>query len=319
MIPTSNHNLSLFVDFLLYVVYLLIPTSNHNTDDIERSLLWVVYLLIPTSNHNIVERWELREVVVYLLIPTSNHNPSNFYLFRYKLYIFWFLHQTTTIRNSNNKLDSCISFDSYIKPQLVSLRQMQVVGCISFDSYIKPQLYPRQCGLIECCISFDSYIKPQLYKGLINLYLVVYLLIPTSNHNQSQKYHDSMMLYIFWFLHQTTTLMLHRIFSTELYIFWFLHQTTTYSLSATEQRRCISFDSYIKPQLNDEQGAEGEVVYLLIPTSNHNSCLQYLTISPLYIFWFLHQTTTPYNASLCNVELYIFWFLHQTTTYTNIC
>ena len=275
MIPTSNHNLSLFVDFLLYVVYLLIPTSNHNTDDIERSLLWVVYLLIPTSNHNIVERWELREVVVYLLIPTSNHNPSNFYLFRYKLYIFWFLHQTTTIRNSNNKLDSCISF--------------------------------------------DSYIKPQLYKGLINLYLVVYLLIPTSNHNQSQKYHDSMMLYIFWFLHQTTTLMLHRIFSTELYIFWFLHQTTTYSLSATEQRRCISFDSYIKPQLNDEQGAEGEVVYLLIPTSNHNSCLQYLTISPLYIFWFLHQTTTPYNASLCNVELYIFWFLHQTTTYTNIC
>ena len=33
------------------------------------------------------------------------------------------------------------------------------------------------------CISFDSYIKPQLVIFLSRILVVVYLLIPTSNHN----------------------------------------------------------------------------------------------------------------------------------------
>ena len=33
------------------------------------------------------------------------------------------------------------------------------------------------------CISFDSYIKPQPSTGLQLVGFVVYLLIPTSNHN----------------------------------------------------------------------------------------------------------------------------------------
>ena len=33
------------------------------------------------------------------------------------------------------------------------------------------------------CISFDSYIKPQLLQVLMLGTIVVYLLIPTSNHN----------------------------------------------------------------------------------------------------------------------------------------
>ena len=33
---------------------------------------------------------------------------------------------------------------------------------------------------------------------------------------------------------------------------------------------CISFDSYIKPQRKNEDNHEWRVVYLLIPTSNHN-------------------------------------------------
>ena len=33
---------------------------------------------------------------------------------------------------------------------------------------------------------------------------------------------------------------------------------------------CISFDSYIKPQLDAARFTQGKVVYLLIPTSNHN-------------------------------------------------
>ena len=69
--------------------------------------------------------------------------------------------------------------------------------CISFDSYIKPQL----CPLLPCrryrCISFDSYIKPQLLCGFARLLLVVYLLTPTSNHNPSDFPFVLELLYIF--------------------------------------------------------------------------------------------------------------------------
>ena len=57
------------------------------------------------------------------------------------------------------------------------------LGCISFDSYIKPQLQIIKIIKKICCISFDSYIKPQLTKKIQFYTKVVYLLIPTSNHN----------------------------------------------------------------------------------------------------------------------------------------
>ncbi len=38
---------------------------------------------------------------------------------------------------------------------------------------------------------------------------------------------------------------------------------------------CISFDFYIKPQLDAARFTQGKVVYLLIPTSNHNPKAQY--------------------------------------------
>ena len=36
---------------------------------------------------------------------------------------------------------------------------------------------------------------------------------------------------------------------------------------------CISFDSYIKPQRAAQANLQTVVVYLLIPTSNHNECV----------------------------------------------
>ena len=56
-------------------------------------------------------------------------------------------------------------------------------GCISFDSYIKPQLPQLDYAHVGSCISFDSYIKPQHAQTLREIKEVVYLLIPTSNHN----------------------------------------------------------------------------------------------------------------------------------------
>ena len=71
------------------------------------------------------------------------------------------------------------------------------VRCISFDSYIKPQLVRRFICTLVRCISFDSYIKPQLDAIILSLFLVVYLLIPTSNHNSSTEASKITTLYIF--------------------------------------------------------------------------------------------------------------------------
>ena len=162
------------------------------------------------------------------------------------------------------------SFDSYIKPQLVAPILVTPTSCISFDSYIKPQPSKSLRDFIIRCISFDSYIKPQ----------------------HSWNGHSPWWLYIFWFLHQTTTRVRFSLNFLELYIFWFLHQTTTEVLGISSLVRCISFDSYIKPQPQEHLCKVLEVVYLLIPTSNHNLCEFLLCVQLLYIFWFLHQTTT---------------------------
>ena len=120
------------------------------------------------------------------------------------------------------------------------------------------------------CISFDSYIKPQLMKYNELFELVVYLLIPTSNHNTKSVHFILVELYIFWFLHQTTTYKATPNNAVLLYIFWFLHQTTTSLRICKLTLCCISFDSYIKPQPTLKSVCLGWVVYLLIPTSNHN-------------------------------------------------
>ena len=56
------------------------------------------------------------------------------------------------------------------------------------------------------------------------------------------------MLYIFIFLHQTTTIDALGMNENELYIFIFLHQTTTDYLTEPTKIRCISLYSYTKPQ-----------------------------------------------------------------------
>ena len=121
--------------------------------------------------------------IIYILNPTSNHNVVACEKAADRLYIFWFLHQTTTW--------ACLS--------------RALLRCISFDSYIKPQLLAADNHRRKCCISFDSYIKPQPRGALCFGILVVYLLIPTSNHNLMSELRMINWLYIFWFLHQTTT------------------------------------------------------------------------------------------------------------------
>ena len=127
----------------------------------------------------------------------------------------------------NGRIDCCISLFSYIKPQPIPLPEADAESCISLFSYIKPQL-PRCSGFTAiCCISLFSYIKPQPFCAASVRRFVVYLCFPTSNHNKSNVLHTQ----------------------PKLYIFVFLHQTTTYPGAARRGRCCISLFSYIKPQL----------------------------------------------------------------------
>ena len=148
----------------------------------------------------------LNRIMLYIfwfLHQTTTNSQSLEFL--PELYIFWFLHQTTTIVGGDRWLECCISFDSYIKPQLYNPCLVFTASCISFDSYIKPQHVCRLVGRTRGCISFDSYIKPQPSESATSKELVVYLLIPTSNHNFCHNLCVFVLLYIFWFLHQTTT------------------------------------------------------------------------------------------------------------------
>ena len=208
------------------------------------------------------------------------------------LYIFWFLHQTTTLLGYGNFPERCISFDSYIKPQQRFGSYREHKGCISFDSYIKPQLFEPfyfSFAVVYLLIptsnhniTSSSYCEP----------LVVYLLIPTSNHNELDSI--GMQQTVVYLLIPTSN---HNFINSatadsQLYIFWFLHQTTTFNSWYAELDGCISFDSYIKPQRVAQANLQTVVVYLLIPTSNHNLNSIALKLDRLYIFWFLHQTTT---------------------------
>ena len=144
------------------------------------------------------------------------------------------------------------------------------------------------------CISFDSYIKPQHGIARMLIIHVVYLLIPTSNHNMPQIV----------------------VFRDMLYIFWFLHQTTTIKNKVNRNACCISFDSYIKPQHLNLVVFSLFVVYLLIPTSNHN---RNIGNRSRRVVVYLLIPTSNHNTSLASCstsQLYIFWFLHQTTTET---
>ena len=164
--------------------------------------------------------------------------------------------------------------------------------CISFDSYIKPQQL-RRLHLIKLgCISFDSYIKPQPIRLKGRLNPVVYLLIPTSNHNRDCRGYIRLCVVYLLIPTSNHNVLCVGVVVEGLYIFWFLHQTTTIKRIIYVGERCISFDSYIKPQLYAQEYKHLPVVYLLIPTSNHNKFPKALPQASLYIFWFLHQTTT---------------------------
>ena len=287
------------------VVYLIFPTSNRNSSTFEFLLFKVVYLIFPTSNRNCVIQIERRRGVVYLIFPTSNRNIQSVSTLLKLLYILSFLHQTATRCFSSFHPFCCISYLSYIKPQLgnstavllyvvylifptsnrnfimskkISLKlyilsflhQTATLihncilqgSCISYLSYIKPQLARDFFLSISGCISYLSYIKPQPIAASNNQANVVYLIFPTSNRNLKSRYSQSRIVVYLIFPTSNRNSSLLVLNMVKLYILSFLHQTATQLLKLAQSSCCISYLSYIKPQLSISSHFHISVVYL---------------------------------------------------------
>ena len=104
--------------------------------------------------------------------------------------------------------------------------------------------------------------------------IVVYHLVPTSNHNWSSSMYKFGELYIILFLHQTTTAHFGISVPDSLYIILFLHQTTT---------AC--------------NGTISNAQLYIILFLHQTTTLGFAPYgdSSLYIILFLHQTTTIYS------------------------
>ena len=133
----------------------------------------------------------------------------------------------------------CISFASYIKPQLVSLLLLMVLRCISFASYIKPQQIPLLILRLLSCISFASYIKPQ---RLLITRLITIRCISFASYIKPQRSTVWVFpLFVVYLLHPTSNhnRLLRFLLFFMLYIFCILHQTTTYRFESADFQ-CIT-------------------------------------------------------------------------------
>ena len=122
-------------------------------------------------------------------------------------------------------------------------------------------------------------------------------------------------LYIVLFLHQTTTFRGNEMYVPWLYIVLFLHQTTTTLYKAQSSLSCISYYSYIKPQLYLVLDVCPVVVYRTIPTSNHNFA-KLRQVARAVVYRTIPTSNHNFETFQINMALlYIVLFLHQTTTY----
>ena len=253
--------------------------------------------------------------VVYRTIPTSNHNfPLNVLLISL-LYIVLFLHQTTTWHALAYLLHGCISYYSYIKPQLIIAYICLILSCISYYSYIKPQPVRSVAFTMVGCISYYSYIKPQhtvrlltQMQGCISYYSYIkpqpwWAAISTLSCCISYYSYIKPQLAVCWagwvdVVYRTIPTSNHNsIIDVK------INCIVVYRTIPTSNHNSVIFISF---------GLK--VVYRTIPTSNHNPKSKVNSCLMLYIVLFLHQTTTWWqNWKFC-LWLYIVLFLHQTTT-----
>ena len=166
------------------------------------------------------------------------------------LYIVLFLHQTATSELSFSFSFSCISFYSYIKPQLTGCAmRLQMVVYRSIPTSNRNTTYLHLFDFVVVYRSIPTSNRNSTGED-VKTRFVVYRSIPTSNRNLVSFTSSRPPLYIVLFLHQTATCRKPCFCQVWLYIVLFLHQTATRCRNSPRCLCCISFYSYIKPQRN---------------------------------------------------------------------
>ena|GEM_PF-2349156 len=188
-------------------------------------------------------------IILFLHQTTT---PPHFLTCNEVLFIILFLHQTTTK----------VSLSLYNSSLFIILFLHQTTT-----------IHGRVCAPL-CCLSSCSYIKPQHSINVFLSSVVVYHLVPTSNHNPSISYtgwHS-----VVYHLVPTSNHNLPPCFHFSLLVVYHLVPTSNHnSLGGIAQF--------------------AQVVYHLVPTSNHNEEEEDTEDTELFIILFLHQTTTMFR------------------------
>ena len=144
---------------------------------------------------------------------------------------------------------SCIISSFYIKPQRVAHILCNVLSCIISSFYIKPQLVLLTCSVFLVVFYLNSTSNHNINSQAINENHVVLYLHSTSNHNPNivNEYAFEVVLYLHSTSNHNNTLV--NILSKKLYYIFILHQTTTHKYYTLLEFRCIISSFYIKPQL----------------------------------------------------------------------
>ena len=167
------------------------------------------------------------------------------------------------------------------------------------------------------CLSSCSYIKPQHLMIIYIVRIVVYHLVPTSNHNL-----DAVQVAEACVVYHLVPTSNHN--SREIDI---LCRPVVYHLVPTSNHNGVDNMNrkyivvyHLVPTSNHNHSflyiERNIVVYHLVPTSNHN-CVSFHADSTLVVYHLVPTSNHNFKQdSLLNRLLFIILFLHQTTTYS---
>ena len=209
----------------------------------------VVYGLFPTSNHNLATIWKNKAKLFMVFFLHQTTTIGNIEIICRKLFMVFFLHQTTTTEIWSMREKGCLWSFSYIKPQLPSelMQTSRVVyGLFPTSNHNLGDLR-WSCNAVVYGLFPTSNHNRSI--DMITESLVVYGLFPTSNHNRQRDITERQLLFMVFFLHQTTTSLMISSSTISLFMVFFLHQTTTQKQNALAPLSCLWSFSYIKPQL----------------------------------------------------------------------
>ena len=186
--------------------------------------------------------------VVFPINSTSNHNRAVNKLDVWRLYFLSILHQTTTAKELGLK-NLSLYFLSILHQTTTDMPiGTKICCCISYQFYIKPQLLPDDFPSESVVFPINSTSNHNWASVGFLGQKVVFPINSTSNHNFRRISVVNILLYFLSILHQTTTAFASVLHCIWLYFLSILHQTTTHPFEDLLCSSCISYQFYIKPQ-----------------------------------------------------------------------